>query len=90
MTREDPQMKLRLPAELKEKLAEAAAQSGRSINAEVVSRLAASFARGDAEGVVDFLLKETKHLSAKLDLVMRKLEGAPEESTPPVTRARKR
>ncbi|XYJ86737.1 hypothetical protein AEMCBJ_04340 [Cupriavidus necator] len=77
MTREDPQMKLRLPTELKEKLAAAAAESGRSINAEVVSRLAASFEKADAEGVVDFLLKETKTLGVKLDLVMRKLEGKP-------------
>ncbi|MEM5459643.1 Arc family DNA-binding protein [Paraburkholderia phytofirmans] len=39
MTREDPQMKLRLPPELKEVLAEAAIANNRSLNAEVVSRL---------------------------------------------------
>ena len=39
MTREDPQMKLRLPADLKERLAALAAQDGRSLNAELVKRL---------------------------------------------------
>ncbi len=43
MTREDPQMKLRLPAELKDKLAAAAAENGRSLNAEVTQRLEESF-----------------------------------------------
>ncbi|MFM0059210.1 Arc family DNA-binding protein [Paraburkholderia phytofirmans] len=44
MTREDPQMKLRLPHELKEVLGEAAIANNRSLNAEVVSRLQESFA----------------------------------------------
>jgi hypothetical protein len=39
MTREDPQMKLRLPHELKDALTLAAQQNGRSINAELVKRL---------------------------------------------------
>lgn len=39
MTREDPQMKLRLPLELKDALTLAAQQNGRSINAELVKRL---------------------------------------------------
>lgn len=39
MTREDPQMKLRLPAELKDQLAALAEANGRSLNAEVVVRL---------------------------------------------------
>lgn len=39
MTREDPQLKLRLPPELKDALASAAQQNGRSINAELVKRL---------------------------------------------------
>jgi hypothetical protein len=46
MTREDPQMKLRLPPELKEMLAEAAIENNRSLNAEVVSRLQESFTDG--------------------------------------------
>lgn len=43
MTREDPQMKLRLPPDLKDRLTEAAAANNRSLNAEVVSRLQESF-----------------------------------------------
>jgi hypothetical protein len=39
MTREDPQMKLRLPAELKDVLTTAAQENNRSLNAEVVKRL---------------------------------------------------
>lgn len=39
MTREDPQMKLRLPVDLKDRLTELASESGRSLNAEVVKRL---------------------------------------------------
>ncbi|EAB5934897.1 DNA-binding protein [Salmonella enterica subsp. salamae] len=43
MSREDPQMKVRLPAELKEKLEVAAKENKRSMNAEVVHRLKESF-----------------------------------------------
>lgn len=39
MAREDPQLKLRLPEELKVKLADAARENGRSVNAEIVARL---------------------------------------------------
>lgn len=39
MTREDPQMKLRLPVDLKDRLAELATENGRSLNAEVIKRL---------------------------------------------------
>lgn len=48
MTREDPQMKLRLPADLKDQLAELAEANGRSLNAEVVIRLEESL--GSAGG----------------------------------------
>ncbi|MFC0710727.1 Arc family DNA-binding protein [Azorhizophilus paspali] len=43
MKQTDPQFKLRLPAELKARIDQAAADSHRSINAEIVARLAASF-----------------------------------------------
>ena len=39
MTREDPQMKLRMPAELRDHIAELAKANGRSMNAEIVARL---------------------------------------------------
>ncbi len=43
MAREDPHFRLRLPADLKARVEEAARASGRSINAEIVQRLEASF-----------------------------------------------
>lgn len=39
MSREDSQFKLRMPAELREKIEEAAKDSKRSLNAEIVARL---------------------------------------------------
>jgi hypothetical protein len=49
MTREDPQMKLRLPPELKDRLTALAEENGRSLNAEVVRRLEESLG-GEATG----------------------------------------
>ena len=39
MARTDPQFNVRMPADLKEKIEEAAKSSGRSINAEIITRL---------------------------------------------------
>jgi len=47
MSREDPQLKIRLPLELKEKITQSAANHGRSINSEVVARLEQSFANDE-------------------------------------------
>lgn len=43
MSREDPQMKIRLPADLKDQIETASKNSGRSMNAEIVARLQDSF-----------------------------------------------
>lgn len=43
MSREDPQLRIRLPIELKEKVEEAARANNRSMNAEIVQRLEGSF-----------------------------------------------
>lgn len=43
MSREDPQIRIRLPVELKEKIDDAAKSNNRSMNAEIVQRLDASF-----------------------------------------------
>lgn len=40
---EDPRHNLRLPADLKKKLAHSAVDNGRSMNAEILARLEASF-----------------------------------------------
>lgn len=43
MSREDPQFKLRMPSDLRAQAEDAAKASGRSLNAELVARLEASF-----------------------------------------------
>lgn len=43
MARDDPQFRIRMPAELKEIVEEAARKAGRSLNAEIVLRVAESF-----------------------------------------------
>ncbi|HGH4631503.1 Arc family DNA-binding protein [Enterobacter kobei] len=43
MSREDPQLRIRLPVELKDKIDDAAKSNNRSMNAEIVQRLDASF-----------------------------------------------
>ena len=45
MSREDPQLKLRLTSELKEWVVRSARDNKRSVNAEIVKRLEASFAK---------------------------------------------
>lgn len=49
MSREDPQLKIRLPLELKEKITQSAADHGRSINSEVVARLEQSFEKASPD-----------------------------------------
>lgn len=43
MSREDPQLRIRLPIELKEKIESSAKLNGRSMNAEIVTRLNLSY-----------------------------------------------
>lgn len=43
MSREDPQLRIRLPIELKEKIEDVSKANARSMNAEIVYRLEASF-----------------------------------------------
>lgn len=55
MSRTDPQFKLRVPPELRAKIEQSAFASRRSMNAEVVIRLEASYAQENAakEGTHD-------------------------------------
>ena len=55
MTREDPQMKIRLTDDLKKSIERAAHESGRSMNAEIVARLQKSFESPGDETAVDKL-----------------------------------
>ncbi|MFC4788364.1 MULTISPECIES: Arc family DNA-binding protein [Giesbergeria] len=52
MSREDPQLKIRLPADMKDRIEEAAKQAGRSMNAEIVARLEQTFQTG-TPGAID-------------------------------------
>jgi len=47
MARDDPQFRIRLPAELKSRIEEEAARAGRSLNAEIVHRLGESLIKAD-------------------------------------------
>ncbi|SMF93936.1 Arc-like DNA binding domain-containing protein [Methylomagnum ishizawai] len=49
MSREAPQMKIRLPEDLKARIEESAYQNRRSMNAEIVARLEASYAPAASE-----------------------------------------
>lgn len=94
MSREDPQMKIRLPADLKDQIEAVAKQSGRSMNAEIVARLEGSFdatAGGvDAEAFIKELefvrhayAQQVKSLSFGQELLANFLlaaaEGLPDE-----------
>lgn len=48
--KQPPSYPLRMPSELREQLAEAAKASGRSMNAEIVTRLQSSFSMPDLSG----------------------------------------
>lgn len=48
MARTDPQFNVRMPADLKEKIEEAAKENGRSMNAEIVYRLQQSIEEDQA------------------------------------------
>ena len=61
VTREDPQLKIRMPGELKSLVEAAAKSAGRSVTAEVVARLQQSF--DNADEVRRLLLDEDKRLS---------------------------
>jgi hypothetical protein len=53
MSREHPQIRIRLPPKLKEKIKEAAHDNRRSMNAEVIARLQASFEEDAGEVTPD-------------------------------------
>lgn len=59
MGREDPQLKLRLSEQMKERITDEARSNGRSVNAEIVSRLEQSFSdqRSEGKNVVRLLLQ---------------------------------
>lgn len=64
MSREDPQLRIRLPVELKEKIEDSAKANTRSMNAEIVQRLDVSFLN---EPPSDKLIsaQEAAHIASK-------------------------
>lgn len=74
MARTDPQLNLRLPADLKDMLEEAAKANNRTLTSETVDRLLASFEHRVSPNEVAFLLArmEMRATEAELDLVQMK------------------
>ena len=96
MSRNDPQVNFRMPAELKSRLEEAAAQNKRSTTAEIVARLEASFQKSFT--FADAIAEDECHrttpkfseadVKAAIDQVFGKLlsEGAGLTATPKTKR----
>lgn len=82
MSREDPQMKIRLPAELKARIEEASSANNRTMNAEILARLYQSFDTRDtelAQGTVSAVLKtltmaitHAERLAKRLEVIEKK------------------
>lgn len=72
MSREDPQFKLRMPAELRAQAEQAAKASGRSLNSELVARIESSFL---SDGSADRLIPAAR--AKELALMAR--SGIPDE-----------
>jgi predicted DNA-binding protein len=69
MARTDPQINIRLPHRLKERLSAAAGANTRTMNAEVVSRLELSFVEAQAGAVPEDAIKailETREMVSEL------------------------
>lgn len=69
MARDDPMMRFRAPSELKQKIEEAAAENGRSLNADILHRLEFSDENSKSlrtflEGELEELQHAMKHLIA--------------------------
>lgn len=81
MSREDPQMKLRIPAELKQLIEDAAKANGRSMNAEIVARLEATFQQvSEISQAIQSLEKFAERKGVKFSLSIGKdLEDNEEE-----------
>lgn len=84
MSREDPQMKIRLPAELKDQIEAASKELGRSMNMEIVARLQRSF---DADQAVEQAAFEHGFERTTLQCEIERLNRLLEEQKTAVPRA---
>jgi hypothetical protein len=75
MSREDPQLKLRLPEEIKNRLTEAARDNKRSVNAEILARLEASLSEPQISPFVPgTYLREIRKLLNELQQAIGSIE----------------
>ena len=89
MARNDPQMNLRVPMELKEKIEKTALENGRTITAEAVYRLEQSFEKDDAaefdkefvlhviqnqQATIQDLTDQIKHFKMSFDILTKELQ----------------
>jgi predicted DNA-binding protein len=66
MARSDPQLNIRIPLELKERVESAAKESGRSVTSEILKRLEASLAVGEGfEGLTPEQAQAVKFMIAQ-------------------------
>ena len=79
MARTDPQFNVRMPADLKEKIEEAAKKNGRSMNAEIVYRLQQSLVAEQEEHVdgfhtIQMTMADHRNYTPKIGDALRKIE----------------
>ena len=74
MSREDPQLRIRLPAELKEKIEASSKLNNRSMNAEIVTRLNFSYLIETDKGLMTDLSEPTIFFDALGDHTRSVLE----------------
>lgn len=74
MARTDPQLNLRLPADLKDMLEEASKTNNRTLTSETVDRLIASFEQSAKPAEIAFVISrmEMRAAEAELDLIQMK------------------
>ncbi|MBJ9925928.1 MULTISPECIES: Arc family DNA-binding protein [Burkholderia] len=87
MARDDPQINLRIPLELKERLDAASTQKRRSLTAEVVARLEASFSTGGEDGGVHI---DDRTLDLFAEHIAEKVVGALDKREKPKRQPRTR
>lgn len=74
MSRDDPQMKLRLPADLRDRIADAAAANGRSMNAEIIQRLEGTFTQATLDRTN--LTEEQRRSLGRLESALGEILGS--------------
>ncbi|AQZ50548.1 Arc family DNA-binding protein [Martelella mediterranea] len=79
MARNDPQLKLRLTEELKDKIVEAAKANGRSVNSEIAYRL--------EESLLFEEMQQEAFAPLSDDYIKRELDWQPVDGDQPITRS---